>query len=551
MLERLEVRNYVLISSLIMEMGKGFSVITGETGSGKSILLGALGLILGEKAKSDIIREGEKEAVVNALFSYQKNTAVENFLVERELDDEEGELSIQRIVRSSGRSICSINGINVTREVLEELGSLLVDVSSQHAHQSLLKAEGQRRVLDAYSLPVDDKKKYISAYQNMKAMETKLEKLKAEQEKREGEIDYISYCLKEIEKANITLGEDEAISEELKRIEASEYLSNEVSEAQSALRGDMERGAISELDSAVTALEKASKKDSSLDNLSSRLESAKIEIEDISDSLRDYLSSLTFSEGELEEKSSRLALLQRLKKKYGPSLENVIEKGEKFRSELDAYDSFEGETALCEKKLSELKKLLDMEADNIHSKREKGARRLEVEVLKNLSLLGMENASFHISVERGKLSLNGPDDITFLIAANKGEKVGSLALVASGGELSRVMLALKCALTVSDEVDTLLFDEVDAGIGGQVASCVAERLEALGKDHQVLAITHLAQIASKACDHFAVTKSVDNERTYSHITRLGKDERVKEIARLLSGDSEKISLEHAKRMLNK
>lgn len=551
MLERLEVKNYVLISSLTLEMGKGFSVITGETGSGKSILLGALGLILGEKAKADIVREGEKEALVSALFTYEKNSAVENFLTEHELEDEEGELSVQRIVRASGRSICNINGINVTRETLEELGSLLVDVSSQHEHQSLLKSEGQRRVLDAYSLSSDEMKRYQDAYRNMKELEEKLQSLKAEQEKREGEIDYITFCLKEIEKANLVPGEDEALSDELKRIEASEFLANETVQAQSLLKGDMERGAISLLDSAISSLIKASKKDSSLNDYSSRLESAKIEIEDISDSLRDYLSSLTFSESELEEKSSRLALLQKLKKKYGPLLENVIEKGEKLRAELDAYESFDGETSLYEKKLQDAIRLLDKEAENIHSKREKGARKLEKEVLKNLKLLGMENASFHISVEKAKLGSSGPDNITFLIAANKGEKEGSLSLVASGGELSRVMLSLKCALTVSDEVDTLLFDEVDAGIGGQIASCVAERLEELGKDHQVIAITHLAQIASRAVEHFAVTKSVEKGRTFSHITHLDSDERVTEIARLLSGDKEQISLEHAKLMLKR
>ncbi len=551
MLERLEVRNYVLISSLVLEMRGGFSVITGETGSGKSILLGALGLILGERARADIVREGEKEAVVNALFSYERNSRVEAFLKEHELEDEELSLSIQRVVRANGRSICNINGLNVTRELLEELGGYLVDVSSQHAHQSLLRADGQRHVLDTYSLSAEERLRYTEAYQKRRECENELSSLKSEQEKREGELDYISFCLKEIEKANLTEGEDEVLSEELKRISSSEFLAQQVSDAQQSLRGGMESGAIDELSRAVSSLKKAFSKDESLKELSARLESASIEIEDISDSLRDYLSSLTFSESELEEKSARLALLQRLKKKYGPSLENVIEKGEKYREEIEAYESFEERTAEAERRLAEAQKNLDIECDNIHRRRVEGAERLERETLENLKLLGMVNASFRIAVEPSRPSMSGPDTITFLIAANRGEKEGPLSQVASGGELSRVMLALKCALTVSDEVDTLLFDEVDAGIGGQVASCVAERLEALGRNHQVIAITHLAQIAAKADDHFTVTKSVENERTFSNISRISGSERVTEIARLLSGDCEKISLDHARRMLRR
>ncbi len=551
MLERLEVRNYVLISSLVLELGNGFSVITGETGSGKSILLGALGLILGEKAKGDIVREGEKEASVNALFSYAAKSQVESFLKEHGLEDEDGSLAIQRIVRSSGRSICSVNGINVTRELLEELGSLLVDVSSQHAHQSLLKSDGQRQVLDSYSIPPEERERYIEAYHKARSLENELEKLKEEQEKREGELDYITFCSKEIEKAKLVPGEDDILSEELRRISSSEYLVQNVSDAQSCLRGDMESGAIDELDRALSSLNKALLKDESLKDFASRLESAQIEVEDISESLRDYLSSLTFSESELEEKSARLALLQRLKKKYGPSLEDVIAKGEKFRDEMEAYENFDERTQLAERRVVEARKLLEKEADNIHSRRLAGAERLEKAVLDNLHLLGMQNATFRIEVERSKVALNGPDSITFLIAANRGEKEGPLSLVASGGELSRVMLALKCALTVSDEVDTLLFDEVDAGIGGEIASCVAERLETLGNDHQVISITHLAQIASRAGEHFTVSKSVENGRTYSHIQKIAGEDRVKEIARLLSGDYESISLEHARKLLER
>ena len=549
MLERLEIKNYVLIKNLVLDFSTGFAVITGETGSGKSIILGALALILGEKARQDIVRQGEKEAQINALFSYSEGSAVDCYLKAKGLEGEDGGLFIQRVIRQNGRSIMSINGLSVNRSELEELGSLLVDVSSQHAHQSLLRKDVQLSLIDKASRSVRLLDEYRSAYNAHNEAVREKERLAEENEKILQELDYIRFCLDEMEKADVKPGEDDQLAEELGRISQAENLTQAVEETIALLRGGMEEGALSILTRAETAIAKAVRADNTLEQYASRIEAAGIDLDDLASSLREYLSSFTFSEEELEEKSSRLALLQRLKKKYGGSLEALCERRDSYRERVDSAENFDDLLKEAQKKIETAKDRLTELGIRLSKERRKSAQALEKTITANLHELGLGNAVFRIEISQIEPSYNGMDDVVFTLAANKGEKAGPVSQVASGGELSRIMLAVKSALSSVDEVNTLLFDEIDAGLGGHAANAVAVQLEKLSRTHQVIAITHLAQIAAKAGTHFCVSKKEDAGRTISTIEEIEGDERIKEIARLLSGEVSDIAIEHARSLL--
>ncbi len=549
MLERLEIRNYVLIKNLVLDFSTGFAVITGETGSGKSIILGALSLILGEKARQDIVRQGEKEAQINALFSYSEGSAVDCYLKGKGLEGEDGGLFIQRVIRQNGRSIMSINGLSVNRSELEELGSLLVDVSSQHAHQSLLKKDVQLSLIDKASHAARFLDDYRIAYNAHKEAVKEKARLEEENEKILHELDYIRFCLDEMEKADVRPGEDEQLAEELGRMNQAENLTQSLEETIALLRGGMEEGALSILTRAENAISKAARADTTLEQYASRIEAAGIDLDDLASSLREYLSSFTFSEAELEEKSSRLALLQRLKKKYGGSLEALCERRDSYRERVDSAENFDDLIKDAHKKIETTKARLADLGSRLSKERRKSAQELEKTITSNLHELGLVDAVFHIEISQTEPSYNGMDDVVFTLAANKGEKAGSVSQVASGGELSRIMLAVKSALSGVDEVNTLLFDEIDAGLGGHAANAVAVQLEKLSRTHQVIAITHLAQIAAKAGTHFCVSKKEDAGRTISTIEEIEGEERIKEIARLLSGEVSDIAIEHARSLL--
>lgn len=549
MLERLEVRNYVLIPYLVMDFSNGFTVITGETGSGKSIILGALGLILGEKSRADMVRQGEKEAHVEALFSYREGEEVAHFLEERDLVDEEGGLFIQRIVRSSGRSIMTVNGKAVTRETLEELGRLLVDVSGQSSHQSLLHRSVQLSLLDRYAHDEDLVSSYRSAYEEYVACQKEHDRILEESEKAGREADYMRFCLDEIEKAGVRVGEDDELATQLRKMEQGELLSGELDEAVSSLRGGHETGALNLIARAQSSIARAMKADPGLEDFHSRLESASIEIEDIASSLSDYLSTLSFSEEELDAANARLSILQRLKKKYGGSLEAVLQKRDSFASALATVENLDDLLLENRKRMEKAEKEADRLARKLSEERRKAATSLEKTVLENLAHLGLKSAMFRIDLSQKPMGHNGIDECVFMLSANKGEKEGLISQVASGGELSRIMLALKAALSGQDEVETLLFDEIDSGIGGAVANAVADELKTLSISHQVIAITHLAQLASRAADHYMVTKSEEGGRTVSSIVPISGQERIDELARLLSGSVNEISREHARSLL--
>ena len=544
MLESLHVRNYVLIDSLDLDFSDGFTVITGETGSGKSIILGALSLLLGQKADKEAVRKGSEMAEVSGTFSIGSREVL-SWCNDHEIEVEDNTLVLRRVIRSNARSTYSVNGTALNRSEGEELGMLLVDVSSQHAHQSLMKNDVLRKVLDEASSSLEALDSYRASYKELMETEDKLKQTKELMERSSEEADYMKYCLSELENADLKVGEEEELKEKLSLQASSEYIAENLSSAQDELKS-----AQSSLSEALSYIRKAEKKDPSLLQYSERLESQSIETEDIFESIRDYLSSMSFSETEIEMMNQRISLIQRMKRRFGGSVEAAIEQRENFREKLELISDSSDVISSLEKKMDKLSKEVEDKAQKLTSLRKKGATAFSKHIEEKLHRLGMEASVFTIAVT--PLSSPGPygkDKIEYLISANKGEKTSLIQETSSGGELSRLMLAMKTSMEGSGSVDTMLFDEVDAGIGGRVATCVAKELRQLSQSKQVITITHLSQIASKADRHYKVYKYEENGRTISHIKLLDGEERVRELARILSGDESEISLEHARKML--
>ena len=542
MLERLVVHNYVLIDSLDISFSDGFSVLTGETGSGKTIMLGAISLLLGAKADREAIRRGFDSAEVTGLFRVV-SPSVLAWLDEKGVEIEDGELLIRRIIRASGRSSYTVNGSPITRAEGRELGGMLVDVSSQHAQQSLMRPGVMREMLDGAS--GNSLCAYHQLYQEMAEAEEKVSEIEEMIHKGAEQADYMRFALSELEGAELREGEEEELRERIRVMDSSEFLRASISSVMDELRA-----ASSSLSDSLSTLRKAEKKDSSLSDFSERMENIDIECSDIILTLRDHLTGIDFSEEDLESANARLSVIQRVKKRYGGTVEEAIRRREEYRERLRVSDDGEALLADARARLDKARQAVMTEAIRLSESRKKGSKKLERSVEERLRRLGMESAVFTIRVERGgEIGPDGIDDVSFMIAPNKGERLSPIQNSASGGELSRIMLALKSSISGGGDIGTLLFDEIDAGIGGTVASAVADELKGLSASRQVIAITHLPQLAVKASRHFLVYKEEKGGRTISHIREIEGDERVKEIARLLSGETSDISLEHAAALL--
>ncbi len=544
MLEKLIVRNYVLIDHLDLDFQPGFSVFTGETGSGKSIMLGALSLLLGAKADKEAVRKGEDAAEISGVFTPSSQEARE-WLSAHDIAMEDDEVIIRRTIRSSGRSSYSINGSPVTRQEGEEFGQLLVDISSQHAHQSLMRTDVLRDLVDKATGREDLFSQYRDAYREMKAKEKERERLMQTLASSAEENDYMEFCLRELDDAALVPGEDDEIQSRLAVVNSSEFLKESLSSVSDELRDSS-----SALSQALSAMRKAERRDPGLSELSERLESLSIECDDIQMSIRDRLSAVDFSEEDLERLNARLAVLQRIKRRFGPTLEAAIAKREEYREKLGLSSGGEDLVSGLEREIAMLGERAGELAGMISRERMAAAASLSTAIRDNLRKLGMPAAEFIIRVTPGtELTPHGCDEVAFLIAPNRGEKLSPVQNTASGGELSRIMLSLKAAMKAEGDVDIFIFDEIDTGIGGTVANAVGEELLELSRSSQVIAITHLPQIAVRASSHFLVYKEESGGRTISHIREISGEERIEETARLLSGDQSGIAIEHARKLL--
>jgi DNA repair protein RecN (Recombination protein N) len=564
MLQELSIKNFAIIDDLRISFSDGLNILSGETGAGKSIIINAVNLLLGSRANAGLIRTGSQTAELEALFQIAKKSAVADIMEKNDFHPEEG-LLIRRIVSRKDRHRVYINGHLATTQLLNLITENLASISGQHTHQGLLKEENQLEIIDQFGDLISLRDEVSGCFHDILPLMRNLEHLKAKKARHAEHVQLLEFQQKEIRQACITPGEDVVLEQERMRLKNAEELFQAVHDSVEALYSA--QGAVVERLVAVKKeLEKASRIDPALVRETERIAETTIYLEDIAEALRTYLNNIQMDENRLETVEARLDTLAKLKRKYGPSLEDVFLKLESIDRELSGIENLSGDIADTEKKLCDLHDKLVKLAITLSTKRKRTAATLAGKVEKELGTLKMSQTKFEIffgtvpvdehtepylATQESVITDTGIDRITFLIAPNVGEPLKPLNSIISGGELSRVVLGLKAILAQSESLETIVFDEVDAGIGGSVAEVVGKKLSSLAGHHQIICITHLPQIAKFGDHHFNISKQVVRGRTRTTITRLTESERVTEIARMLGG--EKITpatLDHAREMLN-
>ncbi len=561
MLVQLTISNFAIIGHLEIHFKPGLNILSGETGAGKSIIINAVNLILGGRASAELIRSGAEEARVEALFDVPLPSPVAAVLEEMDIPYR-GELLIKRHLSREGRNRIVINGSMATLQMLARLGPMMISISGQHEHQLLLKPENHLALLDDFSGLGEDRENLRSAFAEHQALKDKRDALRKEIREKEERQDLARFQREEIEKAAIRPAEDVALEAEKKRLLYAEKLMEEVREAYGALY-ERDNSVLSSLSQSVRRLERGADLEERLKAIVKALASAKAEIEESAMELRELERGLVMDPRRLEEVEERLQLLHKLKRKYGASIEEIFLLKDRLAEMMDNLDQSKEELGRLESQIEEAEKALVSKATHLSRKRRQAAGRFEDSVKEELALLSLAGTRFEVqfqdhaeSLKAGpeelmkRLRAEGLDRVEFMLSPNVGEDLKPLSKIASGGELSRIMLAVKSILARSSSVETLVFDEVDSGIGGATAEVVGDKLRSLAGYHQILCITHLPQIASKGKTHFMVEKQVLDGRARTVISELDYEERVREIARLLGG--KKVSqkaVAHAKELL--
>ena len=559
MLEQLSVRNFAIIEQIDLELSAGMTVFSGETGAGKSLIVDALGFLLGARADSSIIREGATECAVSGLFSVSNAQDIAHWLGEREIDwRPEEAILLRRTMKQNGRSLAWIQDRQVSRNELIEFTQYLVDIHGQHEHQRLIDPATHIDMLDAYAALGQELQSYASAYAEWRNALQEYRDLLDQKAKRSQEADYLDFVAKEIAAVKPKPNEDEQLEAEEKILSQHEKLFGAISEAASLLGAGEGSDVLHALRRIRADIENARAIDSRLGALAERLAAAYYELEDISESIGEYQANLRFDPARLERIEQRLAELQKLKRKYGPQLSDVFDRYERARATLETLSHADENLAELEQRVKTLKERVFSAALYLSEKRLSAAVSMSSSIEEIIRKLGMPDARVHLRVTRAKdetgayrATSRGIDEVEFYIAPNPGEPERPLSRIASGGELSRFALALKAVLAAHDVVDTLVFDEIDTGIGGQVGVAVGEYLKQLSQYRQVLCVTHLATIAAQADQQYKVDKQVSAGRTSTSLRLLSRQEREAEIARMLSGSAEsEVSRTHAAELLN-
>ena len=550
MLTELRVRNFAIIESVTLPLAGGLNVLTGETGAGKSIIVGALSLLLGERASVDTIRTGADRAVVEGVFDAARQPTLLALLDERGIDVDDGTVVLRREIASTGRTRAWINGCSTTAGVLAEVGRIVVNLHGQREAETLLDSEAQRRILDAFAEASEEAERVRVRHDELGAITRDIDSLTRRRSEAARRADYLRHVVAEVEEARLREGEDVALEEEARRLEHADDLRSLVAGLSALLDGG-EESVLPHLAQGGKALISAQRMDPSLARMQELFDGAYYSLEELSRQLDEYAASVELDPARLEEVQRRRDLLFKLTKKYGPSLVDVIETGRRSRAELDLVDSADFDLQELERRRGEARDALAKDAAALSRRRGAGARKLSRAVGELLPALGMPHGKLVVALTpRVEIAATGAEDVEFQVALNVGHDARPLARVASGGELSRLMLALETILARLDHVPTLIFDEVDAGIGGRVGLQVGDTMRRVAGSHQVLAITHLAQIAARAHHHIVVTKGERAGVTTTDTRIVSGEDRVKEIARMLGGDPEsEVSLAHARELL--
>jgi DNA repair protein RecN (Recombination protein N) len=559
MLRSLYIKHYALIEEISIEFERGLNILTGETGAGKSILIDALSLLLGERTSAEIVRKGSEKAIVEGTFVVSGAPKVRSLLNDNEVESSD-ELLVRREISVKGQSRCFINDSPVSLALLKEVGDLLVDLHGQHDHQALLRPDTHVDFLDDFGGHEDLLAEYRQSYQKLSGLFSKKRDLRDQEHRLKEKKDLYEFQMKEIDAVNPQVGEEETLEAELKILENAEKLNDLTSQLHQLLY-DGELSVHDNLVQARKQIELLSEIDAAFANAAGEAKSAEIIVEELSKFIHSYNSKIEFNPQKLEHIRERLGQFSLLKKKYGGTLESLLEQRRAIGQDYALAENFEKELATIESAITEERKVCSEAAQMLTAKRRNAAKKIEKAIVVSLGELGIANAKFSVSVQNVPMAVGsrngnpsahdayvrmgkeyfeatakGIDNVEFFLSTNVGEDVKPLVKVASGGEVSRVMLALKSALAQSDRVLLLIFDEIDVGVSGRIGQAVGLSLKKLSTLHQIIAITHLPQIAGLADTHFAVEKIEDGKRTATRLRKLDVEERVREVAKLMSGE---------------
>jgi DNA repair protein RecN (Recombination protein N) len=550
MLTELRIRNFAIIESLTLPLSDGFNVLSGETGAGKSIIVGALGFLLGERGSSDLIRTGADKATVEGVFDISSSPALAAMIDERGIESDDGTVVLKREISSAGRGRAWANGSPVTATVLGEIGRALVNLHGQHEAQTLLDGESQRAILDEFGGAGDAAREVKQLHGELASVRRDIAGLSSRKAEAERRADYLRHVAREVEEAKLTPGEDTRLEDEARVLENADELRG-LAEGISTLLSDEGEGILDRLAQVNRSLASVQRVDASGAKLQELFDAGFYALDELARAIDDYATSVELDPDRLDAVRRRRDLIYSLVKKYGPTLDDVIETGRASRAELDLVDSGSFDLAQLQSREKAASEKLDAAARKLTSLRSTAVKKLSKAVDGVLPDLGMNGGRFSVSLApKTAIDEHGAEDVEFRVALNVGHDARPLARVASGGELSRVMLALKTILARADSVPTLVFDEVDAGIGGKVGLQVGDTLRRVAEHHQVFAISHLPQIAARAHNHIVVAKAAKGGVTTADVTVLEGSTRVVEIARMLGGDPDsKVSRAHAKELL--
>ncbi|MBS7297546.1 MAG: DNA repair protein RecN [Eubacteriales bacterium] len=548
MLISLEINNIALIDRVRIDAKEAMTVLTGETGAGKSIIIDSVNLILGARANKGLIRYGEDKARVQALFSVSES--VEKKLFELGIEVEDGMVAVLRDITSDGRSICRINGMIVTQNILRDAAELLVNIHGQQDNQSLLNPKFHLSYLDGFAGNYKELDEYTKQYNICRELKARLDRLNTNEKERAERIDLLRYQTEEISSAGLSDGEKEQLLEERVIIQNAEEINEAVAEAKEYLYDGEEVNAYDLVSRAANAISRLSDIESAA-KVAEKIFEIKYEIEDVASEVRSLADGVEFSRARLDEIEDRIDLIGKLEKKYGGSESAVLEyleAAEKELMELDIGEEAGEKLAIEYNKATE--KLAEL-AKNLTETRKCAGKKLSAEIEKSLSELDMPGTRFVVDVKNAEFTKTGADVIEFLICPNVGEELKPLAKFASGGELSRVMLAMKSILADADDAETLIFDEIDTGVSGSAAQKIAKKLSSLGKKKQVICVSHQPQLAVSASTHLYIKKNSNGERTTTTVKELDYNERIREVARIIDGNNPSdAALAHAKAMID-
>ena len=537
MIKRLYIRNFTLIDELDIEFHSGFSVITGETGAGKSIILGAIGLLMGNRADSKQIKNGQDKCVIEAHFDLSKYNMAD-FFNRNDIDFEADDTIIRRELTASGKSRAFINDTPVSLSVMRELGESLIDIHSQHQNLLLQKEDFQLNVIDIIGEDNKQLTAYKQGYDEFRKSEKTLEELKNQIASSKENEEFMRFQFNEIQQANLQLNQQEELEQTSETLSHSEEIKTALFESNKILNGE-DNGVVEKMKTAVQQLESIKDVYPNIKDIADRMNSAHIELKDIADEINNDIEQIDFDPNELDKVNQQLETIYTLEQKFHvTSIQELLDIQKDLKEKLNNIDNSDEELQTLQLKVNETKSVCEKQATSLSSIRKKAAKKVEEEMKSRLIPLGIPNVRFQVEISSKPLSNDGSDKINFLFSANKSTAMQPVSQVASGGEIARVMLSLKAMISGTVKLPTIIFDEIDTGVSGKTAEMMAQIMKEMGKnDRQVISITHLPQIAAMGSTHYKVSKKETPQGTVSHMTMLSQEERIKEIAQMLSGSN--------------